>query len=367
MDKLDKLLGAANERLKISNAGLTIVKRGKKLSIRGMLPPKPGKKKSSQQFVSLGIFCNAAGIKSAEKQAQTMASEIALDNFKWESWSEKTHSLESVDHYIDLFEKDYFERRDRTTQSETTFYTEYQAMFRRLPGGEKLSVSVLLDLILATKPDGRQRKRAVMVASALARFAGLNVDFKRYRGSYSHLLGDRQLPTDKQIVDYYWSIPNSDYQFAFGLQAAYGVSNHELFYVDLDSLRDKPHHLKSSYRKNHYGTRYIWCLYPEWFEQWDLGNPKKKLPDVTGKNNQALGSKITKGYARYGVCKPGDLRHCWAIRAMGFMPNPMAARMMAHSETEHNKTYQRWINHDQEQEFYSLLMARTDRPKPPQV
>ena len=200
----------------------------------------------------------------------------------------------------------------------------------------------------------------------MASFAGLEVNFNRYKGNYSHTQKEKELPTDEQIAKWYWKIPNSNYQYAYGIMAAYGISNHELFYVDLESLEDAPGHLISSYRKAHYGVRRIWCLYPEWWQEWELYKPRE-LPKVTGKNNQDLGSRITKGFKRYGVCKPGYLRHCWAIRAMGFMPNPMAAKMMAHTEQEHNKTYQRWINQFQEEQFYKLLMERKDRPKPPSI
>ena len=65
MNKLDKLLEAANTRLKKSNAGITIFRRGQKLSLRGMLPPKPGKSKPSQQTIKLDIYFNSAGIKVA--------------------------------------------------------------------------------------------------------------------------------------------------------------------------------------------------------------------------------------------------------------------------------------------------------------
>jgi hypothetical protein len=172
------------------------------------------------------------------------------------------------------------------------------------------------------------------------------------------------LPTDEEIVKYYRSIPNPHWQRAFALMAAYGISNHELFYLDLDSLLKPPGHLISTYRKAHYGVRRIWCLYPEWYEQWQLYIPVA-LPNVSGKDNRALGNRVTNAFSRYGLCQPGLLRHCWAIRAMGFMPDSMAARMMAHTTAVHNQTYKRWLNENQEEEFYKLLMQRTDRPLPP--
>ena len=356
----------ANNRLKNSNSGITIFRRGQKLSLRGMLPPKFDKNKPSQQTISLGIYFNPAGIKSAEKQAQKLSSELALKEFNWDNWqlSHKYQSLESVGYWIAKFEEDYFNRRERNSRSETTWDSEYKAMFRRLPEEEKLSERVLLDLVFSTLPDSRQRKRACMVAQALANFAQINVDLSPYKGKYNSRNSPKDIPSDRQIIDWYQQIPNPEWQFVYALIAAYGISNHEVFYIDLDSLKNPPGHLVSFYRKNHYGIRKIWCLYPEWYEQWELYKPKS-LPKVTGKTNQQLGSRVTQAFKRYGICKPTWLRHAWAIRAMGFMPNPMAARMMAHTEQEHFKTYQRWINDSQEERMYEILMNRQDRPLPP--
>ena len=80
---------------------------------------------------------------------------------------------------------------------------------------------------------------------------------------------------------WYDQIPNPQWQYVFGLIAAYGISNHELFYLDLDSLQRSPGHLVSSYRKAHYGVRNIWCLYPEWYEKWELYKPKSQSKSIS--------------------------------------------------------------------------------------
>ncbi len=365
MDKINQLLDAANLQLKQSNAGITIFKRGKKLSLRGMLPNKIGEGKS-QQIISLGIYFNAAGVQSALKQAQKLSSQLALKEFKWEEWSGKNNNLGSLGYWVKAFEEDYFNRKQRTGQAETTWRTDYYAIFKRLNPSDRLSEEKLIELILTTEPDTRTRKRAVNAAKCLAKFAKLDCEFSRYQGNYSHLKGDRNLPTDEQIIKYYRSIPNPQWQRVFGLMAAYGISNHEIFYLDLDSLQKPPGHLVSTYRKDHYGIRRIWCLYPEWWEDWELYKPVA-IPKVSGKTNGDLGHRVTTQFRRYNLCKPGDLRHCWAIRAMSFMPDAMAARMMAHSTQVHNDTYKRWMNENQEDRFYQLLMQRNDRPKPPKI
>ena len=367
--KIERLLTQANDRLRQSQSGVVIFRRGQKLSLRGVLPPKPGKgDRRSQQTIALGVYLNSAGIKMAEIKAQELAADLALERFSWDKWlnSEVESPTQTVSYWLDLFEKDYFNRRERNPSTLITWRNEYEAMFRRLSPGEHLSDLILKELVLTTEPDTRQRIRACMVAQALANFAKIDIDLKNYRGNYNSANSFKAIPSDRTIAEWYHSIPNSEWQYAFGIMAAYGISNHELFYVDLESLRKAPGHLISSYRKAHYGVRKIWCLYPEWWQEWELYKPRS-LPEVSGKDNRDLGSRVTRAFKRYGICKPTWIRHAWAIRAMGFMPNPMAARMMAHSDMVHNQTYQRWINEEQERKMYEILMSRRDRPLPPSV
>ncbi|ELS01101.1 hypothetical protein Xen7305DRAFT_00008030 [Xenococcus sp. PCC 7305] len=366
--KNEQLLKAANNRLKSGSCGFKIEQRGQKLTLRGTLPPRPGSDKEGpcQQRLSLGVYANPAGIKRAENEAKRLSSEIALNQFDWKNWLETKEPLGTTDYWIARYEEDYFRKKAATPESLTTWKTEYLTMFKRLPQGVELNKEALSNLVFSTDADTRTRRRAVMVANAIAKFAGLNINFNEYKGNYTNKNSERILPTDEAIAQMYHSIPNPAWQYVFGLMAAYGLSNHEVFLVDLESLQREPGHLISTYRKGHYGLRRIWCLYPEWWQEWELNKPRE-LPKVTGKDNRALGHRVTKSFKRYDLCKPYDLRHCWAIRAMSFMPNPMAARMMAHTESEHNKTYQRWISEAQEDQFYKILMERGDRPQPPRV
>ncbi len=95
-DKLEKLLTAANDRLKKGNCGIKIYKRGNKLSLRGTFPPKPGSEKtqSYQQYLSLGLYANAAGMQQAEKQGKKLSSQLALNEFEWKNWIDAEHPLE---------------------------------------------------------------------------------------------------------------------------------------------------------------------------------------------------------------------------------------------------------------------------------
>lgn len=162
-DKLDRLLSAANQRLKLTNTGVIIFRRGSKLSLRGMLPPKPGsnKTKFSQQTVALDIYANGAGIKVAEKEAQKLGATIALNEFDWSNYLNSDRAVGSVNYWVDKFEEDYFNKRERNEKSETT-WKDYLKIFNKFPDGTKLDRATLLEVVLSTKPDTRTRKKLVL-------------------------------------------------------------------------------------------------------------------------------------------------------------------------------------------------------------
>ncbi|MGV2829901.1 hypothetical protein [Myxosarcina sp. GI1(2024)] len=120
------------------------------------------------------------------------------------------------------------------------------------------------------------------------------MDFEpsEYAGNYSpSSVNPREIPTDLEIEQWRGKIPNRcGWQYAFGLMAAYGLRNFELFYLDLESIKKSPGYLRIRVSKTkNQSERIVWCLYPEWWEMWELGNIKQNFPQVTGKNNSALG------------------------------------------------------------------------------
>ena len=93
MNKLDKLLIKANQQLKSGNTGITIFKRGNKLSLRGMLPLKSGDG-SSLQTISLEIYANGGGVAKAKLKVQQLGSAIVLGEFDWNDYLSS-----SIDYY----------------------------------------------------------------------------------------------------------------------------------------------------------------------------------------------------------------------------------------------------------------------------
>ena len=370
MASVEDLLKAANSRLKYANTGIILFKRGNKLSLRGMLPAKPGSGKSGsiQQTISLGLYANAAGAKVAESEALKLSGLIALKQFDWGDYV-KTASVTigSAGYWIDKFEEDYFNKRDRNPKTETT-WKDYCKVFNKFNQDERLDGTSLLRVVLSTKQDSRSRKRACTYTKKLALFASIDFDPSEYKGSYSaDSVDTRNIPSDADIQQWRDKMPPSNgLKYAFGLMAAYGLRNYELFHIDLESIKKPPGHLRIFESKRNKKTeRLIWCLYPEWYEAWSLGNIDQPFPNYTGKTNSDLGNRIGDAFRSHGFYKAYNLRHAWAIRSISFMPIELAASMMDHDISVHKKTYHRFLKAQDYERFYQLMMSQPNRPKPP--
>jgi hypothetical protein len=359
-----------NARLKAAKLGVSVEARGKgaMLSLRAMLPPKNGAGKWRQQYISLGIYNNPAGLKRADAEARKLSGQLACKEFNWGDWIESDKpELDTIAAWIDRFEIEYFGRRARNPKSETTWRTDYLQPFRQLPLESPLAVEVLRQSILETEPDTRNRQRRCVALGALAKFAGLDLDAKNLRGDYSpKRLTPRDLPTDTEISQQRDRIPNESWQWAFGMMACYGLRNHELFHIDLKKLRTSPvlSLLDDNNGGGKTGSRRVWACYPEWWDMWRLWDVK--LPPVTGKDNSALGNRVTHQFDRYKLGKPYNLRHCWAVRTIEFGIAPeLAAIQMGHSYQIHTNVYHYWIGDEIHQRAFDLAMQRPDRPLPP--
>ena len=364
-DKIGDLIQSANQRLKNGGISIRLERSGNTLYLRGTLPPKPGDKhpNNHQQRIPLSrlsIYANPAGIREAEKEAQKVSGLLARKEFTWEPYLRAQIQPTTIGDWITRFEQDYFSRRGRTPKAQTTWETDYLAVFKRLPAQAGLTGDLLEQVVRETPPDTRTRRRWVLACQKLANFAGLTIDLKPLRGNYSHRsVGERTLPTDLQIMHWREQIQNPEWRWVYGILATYGLRPHEVFHLEwsvFPQLRVKD---------GKTGSRLVHPLYPEWVEQWSLqqGMP----PACTGANNRDLGQRVTQAFRRAKIpFSAYALRHCWAIRAIQFnLPIAIAARMMGHSVEVHTQTYHRWMNDDQYRQSYDRVCRAPDRPTPP--
>ena len=344
-------INQANGRLKAAKTGVTILQRGDRLYLQAMLPPRPGSTKSSpcQQQIALGLHANTIGISLAEKEARKVGYLRDAREFDWGFYGggDKQPS-ETIADWLTKFEQS-----KRSGICSTTWKTDYCRPFNQLPADEPITAKILLSVIAKTTPNTRQRRRFCLAFRQLAQFAGIELDLSALMGNYSPTqVQPRNLPTDEDIARYFDQIENPQWQWIYGVIAAYGLRDHEAFYLDLSKFPI------AQVLEGKTGYRQCWPLRPEWAERWDLANIKR--PPVTGECHADFGNRVCKFFARSSAkfCAY-DLRHAWAIRALAFgLDTSLAAKQMGHSLATHTQTYHLALNEREQQRAYDLLVAR---------
>ena len=371
---LDDQIKQANQRLKESNAGITIEKDGAKLRLRGTFPLRTGEGKK-QQRIPLNVSASPEGLKQAEGEAYVVRRDLDANRFNWDKYlkSQAELSRQTVADWVDAFEQDYFDKREKNAQSLTTWKTDYYQAFKRLPRTQTLTADLILKLVKKTHPDTKSRKRYCICLGALAKFAGITINLTPLAGKYNpKSVNPRQIPEDEVIASWFYKISNPAWRWVYGVIATYGLRNHEVFRIDFELLRSGCRILHVLEGKT--GARRVWACYPEWFDAFNLSSchlPNVKITTDDGKprKNSALGHAVSQQFRRSRIpFAPYNLRHAWAIRTLEFgLDISLSAQQMGHSLTVHSELYHHWISDKHHQRAYDLLMLRHDRPLAPDV
>ncbi len=364
---VEALVTEANQRLRAGRTGVTILLRPgrNKLYLRGIFPPKPGSTHtmSHQQFFTLDLPANTTGVKVAESRAREIGAQLTQSKFKWEDHlsEEKAQAHETVGSWVEKFEAAYFSKRKRTPQTQTTWDGDYLLVFRTLPSDKSVTLGLLLDAVKGTQPDTRTRQRFCMALGALARFAGLDsVPLTELRGNYgSASTLPRELPTDEQVIETWQNLSHAPawVRWSYGMMAAYGIRPHELFSLDLEDFLGGSDKVRVT-GDTKTGQRVIFPLQQGWVTLFELRTIAP--PASNGKTNQTRGEKISEGFKSWGVpFPPYHLRHAWAVRAIHVgLDSSVAARMMGHSLTVHNRSYQKWLSETDIERAYGRVIQQ---------
>jgi hypothetical protein len=358
MDKIQQI----NQRLKHGKIGVSIELRGDRLSLRATLPPKPGETgHPRQQRIALRIPANGDGLHFAEAEAKVIGGLLARGQFDWTRYLTDERRPDTIGHWIDRLEIEYFSEKPETATSRETWKNDYLQALKKLPPERPLTAEVLKRALLdSTEPDTRTRRRYALAYAKLADLAGLSHGLREMVGNYSaRAVSPRSLPDDRTIAAVRDSIQNESWRWAFGLQAVYGLRNHEIFFTD---LLDWP---IAYINRGKTDERYAWPLYPEWAIDWRLHEQSK--PEVSGQKNSDYGHRVTVAYRREGVpFAPYNLRHCWAVRSIEFgLDVSLAAAQLGHSVRVHADIYRLWITRKTHERAMTILLKRGDRPLPP--
>lgn len=388
---LDTRITQLNQRLKAAQLGLQVERRGQKLSLRGTLPPRPGshRLRPHQQRISLDLPATAAGLKQAEQEAKIIAAQLIQNMFDWRRYlpvagGGRLHQMD-LPQQLQAFQRHMLQELTQTehaASARTTWEKAYAPYLRKLQAiaqsHPQLSLAeAIYETIQSIPTHSRSRQVCCTAFGALAEFLRLElpIDLKTLWGTYSPShTQTRNLPSDRQIIEAYARIPNSAWRFVYGIMAAYGLRNHEVFFCNYEALaQNQPGAMIEVLDTTKTGHHEVWPFYPEWVDQFNLRDIQ--LPaintDLTRTTLQRIGQQVTCQFRRYEIpFSPYDLRHAWAVRTIHFgLPDTVAARMMGHSVAVHTRTYHRWLNRrDQQQAVETALNQRKlDPPSIPAV
>ncbi len=396
---LDGAIRAQNALLEAGGVALRLERRGQRLGLRGPLPCRQGSGRHSVQRISLGLAADAAGLEQACSSLRRVQQQLQLNCFDWSQWAvvaggtttgasrgrstgrsaSPTALQASLEGALQRFEHHFHadpRRRRNPAGSRTTWsaaYLPYLRRLRRLAGqqglalGPALLVQVLESYPLASR--GRQQCGTALAALARAEGFPLPADWGERAGGYGlHAAQFRQLPSDRQILEWIERIPNPGWRLAYGLMATYGLRNHEVFFTDLSALAPGGDRVIRVLPTSKTGEHQVWPFQPEWVERFELsrlGEVRALLPpvctDLRRTTLQQVGRRVAEQFRRYDLpLTPYDLRHAWAVRTIHIgLPDTVAARMMGHSVAIHTRTYHHWITRRDQQQAVDAALARS--------
>ena len=146
------------EKINKANAKLErvkIVRRGNKLTLRATLPPKPGHGSKNKQYtLSPGFNANEEGLKLTVVEAQRIEADLIYGRFSWDVQKDQL----TIDKAIAKFEKDYWQRKEKTINRANNYKYDYSNHFLFLPQDQILTPELLKKALDTTKPDSRKRR-----------------------------------------------------------------------------------------------------------------------------------------------------------------------------------------------------------------
>ena len=389
---LDGAIREHNALLAASGVALRLERRGQRLGLRGPLPCRRGSARHPVQRLSLGLPADGAGLEQARLSLRRVLQQLQQQSFAWNQWGASAAEARParlaeplarpLEPALERFEQHFFadpRRRRNPSGCRTTWtaaYLPYLRRLRRLAEAQDLALSpALLEQVLESYPlasRGRQQCGTALAALARAEGLALPADWGERAGGYGlHAAQFRQLPSDRQILEWIERIPNPGWRLAYGLMATYGLRNHEVFFSDLSALAPGGDRVIRVLPTSKTGEHQVWPFQPEWVERFELqqlGEARELLPpartDLRRTTLQQVGRRVAEQFRRYDLpLTPYDLRHAWAVRTIHIgLPDTVAARMMGHSVAIHTRTYHHWITRrDQQQAVDAALARQSDR------
>lgn len=346
---------ASNQRLKAAGIPVRLRVHRQSLYLRcNRLPPKPGHEPGHRYEIPQGPL-SALTIRNAEVQAYALWQTVVERRFDWGDWDKSLKKTGTVGECVEKLRQHHI----NTGQCSLRTWEKHWAkgVFDRMKSTDKVTPVVILDAVLRTPENSRQRRVTCQKLSKLAAIAGVEIDLKPYQGNYGHSkVQRRELPTDEQVEGWYAAIRNDAWRIIFARLVVFGLRPSESFQFELlDTHTARVIDAKTKL------PRETKAFHPYWAERWQLTGELPKINARPGRFAEDTSERIRVRLTKYGVtCQRYDLRHAWCVRGSVEyqMPTSLMARWAGHSEAIHNQTYLQWIRGDQSDAAYRTMVLK---------
>jgi integrase len=344
---------ASNARLKGAGIPVRLRVHRQSLYLRcSRLPPKPGDEPSKRYEIPQGPV-GAITIRRAEARAYELWAAVVERRFDWGDWDLSLKQGDTVAAWVAKLKAQHLSTGQCTARTWDKHWAG--AVFSRMVPTAKLTPALILDAVLKTPENTRQRRLTCQKLAKLAECAGIEVELRRYQGNYGRgKVQPRDLPTDEQIEGWYTAIASAPWRIIFARLVVFGLRPSESFQFELmDNYTARVIDAKSGQ------LRETKAFHPYWADRWPLSG---ELPKITWRESHKakdITERVRTGLKRYGVsCQRYDLRHAWCVRVSVEykIPTSLAARWAGHSEAVHNEQYLRWIRADQSEAVYRAMV-----------
>ena len=349
---------AVNERLQHHPVSLVKRERGSSIALIGTMPPKTGETKPKRRRIPVGP-ATVEGLQHAEEIANELTADLLEyrrrpDTFDslafWAKWRTPRDVKPAAENTAAVlannFKQWYF---SRNTLTEKTWTRHWQKYFDRLSPNLPLTEAAVLQVVLATTPNTRDRKQCCQKLQRLADWSGVDVDLSPYRGSYNTTTtAEVEIPSDSELVEVVQRVPSKIWRNWFALQLVYGLRSHEPHFVELTGDSDN----SAKILEGKTGGRVVFPLEPEWVDLFQL-QPGIEMPNVSGKDYSTITDRVHDARSRFNKRHNKLLwfqlrafRYAYVLRATvkyGFAVN-VVAKWMGHSPETLLKIYSRYID-----------------------
>lgn len=366
---IDKL----NQRLRDSGNPARVRQKGKQLYIRATVPNPIGIG-TIRPELALGIPASKDGLEFIETKCGELNQQLMMGTFDLNNWKRdrapKADEI-PISELVQKFKAHYIQESQSKKKpiTELTWNDTWALTFGELPQNQPLSVLLAVALVESKKPNSCIRQRTYQRMQALCDYAGLKVDLKPLKGNYGKGSEEpRELPSDDLIVEWRDRLEDSDWQWVYGMIAAFGLRPHEVFACEfIDPLTVKVYkkiQVRGGVADTKTGFRITRAIYPKWAEDWNLIEVDR--PKVSGHKPRDYGQRVAQAFGRADLpFHAYDLRHRYAIRGsvVAGLAESVMAKQMGHSPQVHRDTYQHWIDNAQAQQLYDAVILK----KPPET